>query len=167
MKRIIVTLAFAALAAGCAKKAAEPARPEARRLETGKVERREEPGIVEVDGTVVGRQEAVLASRLAAPVVEVQAVPGQTVRAGEVLVRLEPRGVRRARWRARAPAWRRRGRRSISPGRISAGSSGSRAGAAAAVELERARQDEASAQAALAAARGAFPAPKPTARRRC
>ena len=89
MKRIPGLVALLVLAlTGCAKKPAPEAAAGAdRRLTTAKVERTDAAAIVEVDGTVVGATEAILSSRLAAPVVEVLAVPGQTVRAGAVLVR--------------------------------------------------------------------------------
>ena len=152
MKRIVVALALAALAAGCGKKSPEPARPEARKLETGKVERREEPGIVEVDGTVVGRQEASIASRLAATVVEVKAVPGQPVRGGEVLVRLAPQESEGALEGARAGVAAARSALDLARRNLGRFERLEGKGAAAAVELEKAKQDEASALAALAAA---------------
>jgi len=149
-------LAMAALAAGCARRPEAPAPPTARALKTARVERRDMNVVVEVEGTVVGRNEAALASRLAAPVVQVLAVPGQTVRTGDVLVRLEQREADGAVDSAHASvaaaesalvlARRNLGRFERLEGK----------GAAAPVELERARQDEASSGAALAAASAAL-----------
>ena len=158
MRRIPGLLALAVLAlAGCAKKPAPEAAAAADRpLATATVERSDAAATVEVDGTVVGVTEAVLSSRLAAPVVEVRAVPGETVRAGEVLVRLADsesgsalEGARSAVAAARSSseiASRNRMRFERLEGR----------GAAAAVELDRARQEEASAASALAQAQAAL-----------
>ncbi len=79
MKRILGALAIAALAAAaCAKKpAAPPADVAARSSRRRRSSCVTGPGRVEFDGIVVGRIEAVLSSRLAAPVVEVLAVPGE------------------------------------------------------------------------------------------
>jgi len=85
MKRLAALLLWVVVFAGCSKKTSERPAAETRRLATAAVERREVTGTVEVEGTVVGRTEAVLSSRLAAPVAEVRAVPGQSVREGEVL----------------------------------------------------------------------------------
>ncbi len=110
------------------------------------------PGAVEVDGIVIGRSEAVLASRLAAAVAEVRAVPGQAVRAGEVLVRLEQREADGAVESARAAVASAESALGLARKNLSRFERLEGRGAAAAVELERARQDEASATAALAAA---------------
>ena len=93
MKRITVLLAAALAAAACAKKPETARAPDAaaRTLPTAAVVRETSAGRVEIDGVVVGRIETVLSSRLAAPVAEVRAVPGESVRAGAVLVRLESR----------------------------------------------------------------------------
>ena len=143
------------LPAACARRGPAPAAAAVRRLETAAVERTVLADRVEVEGTVVGREEAVLASRLAAPVSEIAAVPGRIVRAGTVLVRLEPReaeaeleGARAALAASRSAldlARRNRSRYENLEGR----------GAAAAVELERARQDEAASAASAAAAEAA------------
>jgi len=158
MRRIPGLLALAVLAfAGCAKKPApESAAAADRSLATATVERSDAAATVEVDGTVVGVTEAVLSSRLAAPVVEVRAVPGETVGAGAVLVRLADResdsaleGARSAVAASRSSseiASRNRMRFERLEGR----------GAAAAVELDRARQEEASAASALAMAQAAL-----------
>jgi len=157
MKRMLGPLGLLLLlSVGCEKPRATPERAAVRALETATVEKRELAGRIEVEGTVVGRQEAVLASRLAAPVSEIAAVPGRIVRAGTVLVRLEPReaeaeleGARAAFAASRSAldlARRNRSRYENLEGR----------GAAAAVELERARQDEAAAAAAAAAAEAAL-----------
>ncbi len=158
MKRIPVLVVLAALGlAGCAKK---PAREEAaasqRTLATATVEQSDAASVLEVDGAVVGASEAILSSRLAAPVVEVRAVPGETVRAGAVLVRLADResesaleGARSAVAAARSSAEiasRNRMRFERLEGR----------GAAAAVEIERARQEEFAAASALAYAQAAL-----------
>ncbi len=153
MKRILGVLALAALAAaGCAKKPEASASAPERALATATVERRDGAAMIEIEGSVVGRSEAVLASRLSAPVVEVRAVPGQTVRAGAVLVRLEEGESDSAAESARAAvaaarAELERARRNVARFERLAGR-----GAAAPVELERARQDEASAAAGLASA---------------
>jgi len=161
MKRFasgVALLAWAAAASsGCGGKTAHEAAESAeRKLSTAKVEARNTPGILEVDGVVVGASEAILSSRLAAPIVEVRAVPGRTVRAGEVLVRLADRESDMAVTSARAAvaaarsAWdlasRNRERFERLEGR----------GAAAAIELDRARQEEAAAASASAAAESAL-----------
>ncbi len=153
MKRIIGVLAL--LAAACARRPSAPEAPTIRTLATARVERTDLAGRIEIEGTVVGRQEAVLSSRLAASVVEVAAVPGRSVRAGTVLVRLETREAEGALEGARAAlaaaqsalelARRNRTRYEKLEGR----------GAAAAVELEHAGQDEVSAAAAVASAEAA------------
>lgn len=152
MKRIAVLVALAAIAfAGCSRKAAhETADAGERALKTATVERSDAASSVVVDGTVVGATEAILSSRLAAPVVEVRAVPGQTVRAGTMLVRLADResesaleGARSAVASARSSweiASRNRARFERLEGR----------GATTAIEIERARQEEASAASGLA-----------------
>jgi RND family efflux transporter MFP subunit len=157
MKRIAVALLALAAAASCAKKHGAASAPEpVRTLQTAVVEQRVLPALTEVDGVVVGREEAVLSSRLAVPVAEVRAVPGQTVRAGAVLVRLEQSEADAALEGARANlaasrsalelARRNRARYEKLEGR----------GAAAAIELERARQEESSAAAGAASAEAAL-----------
>ena len=153
MKSLIAVLVASLATAACARRET-PARPPgaARRLATAPVERRTVPGRIEVEGIVVGRFEAVLSSRLAAPVATIPAVPGATVRAGTVLVRLDEQEARRGLASARAAvdaageslavAKRNRARFDRLAGR----------GAAAAVELDRANQEEASATAAAALA---------------
>lgn len=156
MKRIVVLLVTALAVVACGKKeTARRAEAPARSLETALVVRQSAPSRVEIEGVVVGRVEAVLSSRLAAPVAEVAAVPGTTVRAGTVLVRLDERetsgavvGASAALEAARASldlARKNRGRFEKLAAR----------GAAAALELDRARQDEASATAAVALAQAA------------
>jgi RND family efflux transporter MFP subunit len=154
MKRIIVLglAAAASLTAACARKARAPAAIPEKAFETSAVILRQAPATVELEGMVVGRQEIVLASRLAAPVTEVTAVPGQRVRAGTVLVRLEAQeteaalaGARSALAAARA-AW-----DLASKNRQRYENLASR-GAAAAIELDRARQEEAAAAASVSAA---------------
>ncbi len=158
MRRIAGLVALAALAlAGCSRKPeGEAASPGERKLATAAVERRDAASVVEIEGTVVGRSEAILSSRLAVPVVEVRAVPGEAARAGTVLIRLEDRESEAAVESARAAvasarsAWeiasRNRARFERLEGR----------GAAAAVELERARQEEAFAASAVASAQAAL-----------
>jgi RND family efflux transporter MFP subunit len=156
MKRIAGLVAFAALVlAGCAKKPEGEAAPLTQRtLTTAPVERRDSAGIVESTApSSAGRRRSF--EPAASPVVEVRAVPGQTVRAGEVLVRLADResgsaleGARAAVAAARSSleiASRNRARYERLEGR----------GAAAAVELDRARQEEASAASAMAYAEAA------------
>lgn len=148
-----VIVAATVAGVGCARQKA-PERPAgaSRRLTMAPVERRTAPGSIEVEGVVVGRFEAIVSSRLSVPVAAVPAVPGQTVRAGAVLVRLEEQEARGALAGARAAvqaasaaldlAKRNRGRFERLESR----------GAAAALELDRARQEEASATAAAASA---------------
>ncbi len=156
MKRMLGLLGLLlCLPVACDRRRAAPEAAAVRPLETAVVERTEVADRIEVEGMVVGRQEAVLASRLAAPVSEIAAVPGRVVRAGTVLVRLEPReaeaeleGARAALAASRSAldlARRNRSRYEKLEGR----------GAAAAVELERAGQDEAAAAASAAAAEAA------------
>ena len=160
MKRTPVVLAaiFVVLGAGaCARREERPRSAEVvRKLATAPVERRSAPASIEVEGVVVGRFEAVISSRLAASVATVPAVPGQTVRAGTVLVRLEEQEIRGALAGARAAvessnialelAKKNRERFERLEGRA----------AAAALELDRARQEEATARAAAASAAAAL-----------
>ncbi len=157
MKAILGVLAVAALvSAGCSRKAEERAAPVSRTLATAAVERKEAAAVVQVDGAVVGRTEAALASRLSAPVVEVRAVPGQTVRAGDVLVRLEQREADGAVEGARAGVAAAESALALARKNLSRFERLEGKGAAAMLELDRARQDEASASAALAGARAAL-----------
>jgi RND family efflux transporter MFP subunit len=156
MKRVLAVLAAASFAAACARKSVEPPRSEALKLATGTVERRAETEVIEVDGTVVGKQEAALASRLAATVVEVRAVPGQSVRAGEILVRLSPQESEGAVEGARAAVAAAQSALDLARRNLGRFERLEGKGAAAAVELEKARQDEASARAGLAAATAAL-----------
>jgi RND family efflux transporter MFP subunit len=156
MKRLAALLLWVVVFAGCSKKTSERPAAETRRLATAAVERREVTGTVEVEGTVVGRTEAVLSSRLAAPVAEVRAVPGQSVREGEILVRLEDRETGLAAEGARAAVA--AGRSALDLARTNRGRFErlEARGAAAAIELENARQEEASQAAALAASEAAL-----------
>ncbi len=158
MKRIPGLVALAVLAfAGCAKKPAPEAASGAnRKLATAKVERSDAAATVEVDGTVVGVTEAILSSRLAAPVVEVLAVPGQTVRAGAVLVRLADRESESALEGARAAVAAARSTSEIATRNRMRFERLEGRGAAAAVEIERTRQEESSAVSALALAQAAL-----------
>ena len=157
MNRLSILAAAVMLTAACAKESArESSAAPTRALATATVEKREAPAVLEVDGVVVGVSEAVLSSRLAAPVVEVRAVPGQRVRAGDVLVRLADRESAAALASARAAvaaaltahetSLRNRGRFERLEGR----------GAAAAIELDRARQEEGAAASASAFAEAAL-----------
>lgn len=157
MKRMSARLAamlvglVALAASACREKAAERAPAAQRKLETTSVTRRTAPGRVEVEGVVVGKLEAVLSSRLSARVAQVSAVPGETVRAGAVLVRLEERETEGAVESARAAV--EAARASLEAARRNRVRFEKLAerGAAAAIELDRARQDEAAAAAAVAA----------------
>jgi RND family efflux transporter MFP subunit len=155
MKRISSMLAgilAAALAgAACARKEA-PVRPSgtARRLATAPVERRTAPGSIEVEGIVVGRFEAVVSSRLAASVATVPAVPGQTVRAGAVLVRLEEQEISGALAGARAAVQAATAALDLAKRNRARFERLESQGAAATLELDRARQEEATATAAAA-----------------
>jgi RND family efflux transporter MFP subunit len=153
--KTVAAFSVTLLAIGCTKPSAAPPPAPVRALRTGAVISRPEPGRLEVDGVVVGRHEAILASRLAAPVAEVRAIPGQTVRSGAVLVRLETAesdsalaGARAALEAARAAL-------------VLAGKNRERfenleaRGAAASIELDRSRQEEAAALASVASARAA------------
>jgi RND family efflux transporter MFP subunit len=151
MKRLAGALVLAILAAvGCARKPDMAVAPPVRALATAAVEQRDDAGSVEVEGAVVGRVEAVLASRLAAPIVEVRAVPGETVRAGAVLVRLEERESGSAAEGARAAVAAARSRLELARKNLARFERLSGRGAAAAVELDQARQEEAAAAAGLA-----------------
>jgi RND family efflux transporter MFP subunit len=153
MKRMTVLLAALVTAAACAKN--ETARgPEAaaRKLETATVASQTAASRIEIDGIVVGRLEAVLSSRLAAPVAEVRAVPGETVRAGTVLVRLEARETDAALEGARAALESAKASLTLAKKNRARFERLAERGAAAAVELDRARQDEAGATAAVASA---------------
>jgi RND family efflux transporter MFP subunit len=153
MKWMTVLLAAALTATACAKK--ETGRgPEAaaRKLETATVASQTAASRVEIDGVVVGRLEVVLSSRLAAPVAEVRAVPGETVRAGTVLVRLEARETDAALEGARAALESAKTSLELAKKNRLRFERLAERGAAAAVELDRARQDEAAAAAAVASA---------------
>ncbi len=155
MKRIALLFAAALAATSCAKKeAAQPAAP-ARALETAAVVRQTSASRIEIDGVVVGRREAVLSSRLSAPVAEVAAVPGETARAGTVLVRLEERETAAALEGARAAVQAALASLELAKKNRARFEKLSERGAAAVIELDRARQDEASASAALASAQAA------------
>ncbi|HEY6100549.1 MAG TPA: efflux RND transporter periplasmic adaptor subunit [Anaeromyxobacter sp.] len=152
MTRRLLVFAAVLAASGCGRSAAPPPPPSSRALQTAVVEEREVRRSIDVDGTVIGRVEAVVSSRLAAPVSEVSAVPGRLVHAGQVLVRLETRESEGALEGARAgaaaaeAAWQiaRRNRERFT--RLS------ERGAAAGVELDRATQEESAARAQVAAA---------------
>lgn len=154
MKRITVLLAAALAAAACSKKdeTVRPPEAAARALETAKVVRQTSASRVEIDGVVVGRIETVLSSRLAAPVAEVRAVPGEAVRAGAVLVRLESRETDAALEGARASLESAKSSLALAKKNRARFERLAERGAAAAIELDRARQDEASAGAAVSSA---------------
>ena len=158
MRRVAILAALGVAAmVGCGRSTpSAETRPGDRALATAVVEVREDDTGVEIEGTVVGSSEAILSSRLAAAVAEVSAVPGRTVAAGTVLVRLADRESGAAVESARAAlsaaqaalaiASRNRSRFERLEGR----------GAAAAVELDRARQEESTASAAVASASAAL-----------
>ena len=152
MTAVLGMLAVALAAASCAKKEKTETASATRALETAAVVRQTAASRVEVEGVVVGRLEAVLSSRLAARVAQVAAVPGQNVRAGAILVRLDAGETAGALEGARASV--EAARASLELARKNRGRFEKLAerGAAAAIELDRARQDEASAAAALASA---------------
>ncbi len=155
MTAVLGILAGALAAASCAKKERTEAATATRALETAAVVQKTAASRVEVEGVVVGKLEAVLSSRLAARVAEVSAVPGQNVRGGAVLVRLDAGETAGALEGARASL--EAARASLELARKNRGRFEKLAerGAAAAVELDRARQDEASAAAAVASAEAA------------
>ncbi len=153
MKRIFVlSLAAAAALSACARKTPTPAESAEMRLETSAVVRRDAPGRIELEGVVVGREEAVLASRLAAPVTQVSAVPGLRVRAGTVLVRLETREAEAGLASARSSLAAARAAWEVASKNRERYENLASRGAAAAIELDRARQEEAASAAAVAAA---------------
>ncbi|MGE5275528.1 MAG: efflux RND transporter periplasmic adaptor subunit [Acidobacteriota bacterium] len=157
MKRIAVALLALVAAASCAKKPGAASAPQpVRALRTAVVEQRILPAVTEVEGVVVGRLEAVLSSRLAAPVAEVRAVPGQTVRAGAVLVRLEQSEADSALEGARAGLAASRSALELARRNRARYEKLEARQAAAAVELERARQEEAAAAAGAASAEAAL-----------
>ncbi|HEY6101577.1 MAG TPA: efflux RND transporter periplasmic adaptor subunit [Anaeromyxobacter sp.] len=141
--------------AGCRSREKTHAAPPVRALETASVERQVSPLSTEVDGVVVGRVEAVLSSRLAARVSEVSAVPGRTVRAGTVLVRLDAGEAEGALAGARAALASAKSALALASKNLERFEKLESRGAAAGIELDRARQDQASATAAVAAAEAA------------
>lgn len=157
MKRIASFLAVglvgaAALSGGACARRESPARPAAaaRRLTTVPVERKTVPVSIEVEGVVIGRFEAVVSSRLAARVAAVPAVPGSTVRAGAVLVRLDEQEVRGALAGARAAVAAANAALDLARRNRARFERLENRGAAAALELDRARQEEATATATVA-----------------
>lgn len=157
MKRILGILVVSVLAAsGCSGKAEKPVASAARALATAAVESKEIAAPIQVDGAVVGRTESVVASRLAATVVEVRAVPGQTVLSGEVLVRLEQRESDGAVAAARAAVASADSSFALARKNLSRFERLEGRGAAATLELDRARQEEASASAAASGARASL-----------
>ena len=151
MKRILAVIAFAA-AAGCAKKETAKTPAAVLSLPTASVERQSAAGRIEVDGTVVGRVEAILSSRLAAPVAEVRAVPGKTVREGAVLVRLETRETESALAGARSALDAARAAFEMAKKNRERFEKLEARGVVAAIELDRTRQEEAAAAASVAGA---------------
>lgn len=152
MRTMAALLALSVAAAGCAKKETAPAPKAVLPLETATVERQVGAGRIEIDGTVVGKVEAVLSSRLAAPVSQVRAVPGKTVREGAVLVLLEARETESALAGARSALHAAESSLEVArKNRQRFGKLEAR-GAAASVELDRTRQEEAAAAAAVAGA---------------
>lgn len=157
MKRfgVLLLVAAAAVFAACGRNEKGQAAAADRRLETSVVVERDLPGRIEVEGAVVGREEAVLASRLSAPVTEVSAVPGQSVRAGTVLVRLEPAEADSALAGARSSLAAARAAFDLAAKNRERFEKLASRGAAAVVELDRASQDVAAASAAVASAQAA------------
>ncbi|HEX9688433.1 MAG TPA: efflux RND transporter periplasmic adaptor subunit [Thermoanaerobaculia bacterium] len=153
MKRIAGVLVAALAATTCAKQEESRVPAAERTLATIAVESQVLPSRIEVDGVVVGRFETVLSSRLTAPVAEVRAVPGETVRAGTILVRLEEHEAEGALEGARASVDAARAALLLAKKNRVRFEKLEQRGAAAAVELDRATQEEASATAAVASAR--------------
>jgi RND family efflux transporter MFP subunit len=142
----------AILVAACRREAPPAASEPPRTLQTAGVVEREVRTSTEVEGTIVGRSEATVSSRLSATVVEVAAVPGRHVRAGEMLVRLEASEAEGALASARAALSSAREAWEISRGNLERFTRLSQRGAAASVELERAAREEAQARAEVASA---------------
>lgn len=154
--RCAVVLAAALLAAvGCRSKETVRTGKLVHAFETSTVERQVFSQAIEVDGIVIGRLEAVLASRLAARVAEVSAVPGRTVRAGTVLVRLDAGETEGALAGARASLAAARSALELASKNRERFERLESRGAAAAIELDRTRQGQAAASAAVAAAEAA------------
>lgn len=151
-KRAVVLVGTVIVAGACrgGQRAAAP-KP-ARVLQTAAVERRISPASVEVEGVVIGRMEAVLSSRLAARVAAVPAVPGRTVRAGTVLVRLDSAEAEGALEGARASLVAARSALELAAKNRQRFEALESRGAVSTIEAERTRQDHASASAAVAAA---------------
>jgi RND family efflux transporter MFP subunit len=152
MKTIVATLVLAVAAAGCAKKETVGDRGREVSLQTALVERQTGAGRIEIDGAVVGRVEAVLSSRLAAPVAEVRAVPGTTVHQGAILVLLESRETESALVSARAALAAARASLEVTKKNRERFEKLEARGAAALIELDRTRQEEAAAAASVAGA---------------
>ncbi len=155
MRRIFVVLLGVLLVGGCAKQKRAPRSATVRSLQTAAVESQKLADRIEIDGVVIGRYEAIVSSRLAARVAEVAAVPGRSVRAGTVLVRLEQREADGALEGARAALLASRSALDLARRNSARYEKLEGRQAAAAVELERARQDEVAAAAAVAAASAA------------
>ena len=155
MTRRIVFAAAAILASACRREAPRPVPGTPRSLATEAVVERQVRASTEVDGTVIGRSEATLSSRLAAAVEQVDAVPGRRVRAGEMLVRLASGESESALEGARASLSSVREAWEISRGNLERFTRLSQRGAAASIELERAAREEAQARAEVASAAAA------------
>jgi RND family efflux transporter MFP subunit len=155
MKTLTVAVVLAVAAAGCARKAASPSSDGEISLPTAVVERKSSGDRIEIDGAVVGRVEAVLSSRLAAPVAEVRAVPGQAVPAGAVLVRLDSRETDSALASAEAAREAARTALALAKKNRERFETLESHETAAPVELDRARQEEAAAAAAALGAEAA------------
>ncbi|HEY6928643.1 MAG TPA: efflux RND transporter periplasmic adaptor subunit [Thermoanaerobaculia bacterium] len=155
MKFVVAALSFVVVAAGCARKETIHTPAQEVTVQTALVERQTRADRIEIDGSVVGRVEAVLSSRLTAPVVEVRAVPGQAVAAGSVLVRLEERETVSALASAEAARDAARAALALAKKNRERFEKLESREAAAVIELERARQEEASATAAALGAEAA------------
>lgn len=152
MRTIAALMALALATAACAKEETASTPGAVLSVETAPVERRAGAGRIEIDGTVVGKVEAILSSRLAAPVVEVRAVPGKTAREGAVLVLLEAGETESALAGARAALVAARSSLEVARKNNERFENLEARGAAAVVELDRTRQEEAAAAAAVASA---------------
>ena len=152
MKRIIASLVLVASAAGCAKKEAASIPGACLSLETASVERVTGAARIEIDGTVVGKVEAILSSRLSAPVAEVRAVPGKTVRKGAILVLLEAGETASALASAQSALAAARASFDMARKNRERFEKLEVRGAAAMVEIDRTRQEEAAGAAAVAGA---------------
>jgi len=125
-------------------------------LETARATVESLPDVVDVDGVVVGREEALVASRLAASVEKIEVTPGQEVLRGTVLVRLSARETEGAVAAGKAALAAARTSRDLARKNRERYEALRRSGTAAVVELDRARIEEASTTGAEATASAAL-----------